>query len=82
MKYKHMFTSADTVMCEEPEKLTPCTIPAAATSAPKKPSCAAAWLVITSCKGYESKLELLSYRPQRVSICKLLQVKSLQPSTE
>lgn len=82
MKYRHMFTSADIAMSEEPEELTPYAIPAAATSAPWKSSCAAVCLVIISCKGYEPKLQLLSYSLQWVSMCKLLQVKPLQPSIE
>lgn len=44
---------------------------------PRSPACAAACLVIISCKGYEPKLELLAYSPQWVSMCKLLQVKPL-----
>lgn len=38
MKYRHMLTSADTAMSEEPEKLTPYAIPAAAHQLPRNPA--------------------------------------------
>lgn len=41
---------------------------------------AAACLLIISFKGYEPKLELLSYSPWQVSMRKLLQLQLLQPS--
>lgn len=41
---------------------------------------AAACLLIISFKGYEPKLELLSYSPQQVSMRKSLQLQLLQPS--